>query len=575
MLGGVTRIATMKRKWLLATGFAALSLVVSVPSVHGQTPLRRPAAAPATPAPARPKLVVLLVVDQMRGDYVDKFLHQWTGGLRRLVDEGAWFHEAAYPYATTETCVGHATISTGSFPASHGMVSNSWWDRESHKMVACTTDPNAKNSGYAGVTAKGGDSAWRMEVPAFAEELKFQTNGATRVVSFSLKARAAITMAGHKADAVTWADAGGWVTSSVYGAMPFIDQYAKAHPVKDDYGKTWTPTLPRNSYWYDEKSTGSVPPEGWDLTFPHSLRGKAAGDAPDAAFYEQWASSPFSDVYLTKFAETAVDSLGLGQGGGIDFLAVSYSALDYVGHAFGPRSWEIQDILVRLDGDLADLFAHLDKKVGRGNYVVALSADHGVVPIPEDMQKTGADAGVFRLTELQERMEKALEPFGFPKPAIAQIATGEVYFAPDVYERLRENDKAMRAVIDAGLAQPGVAAIFRAEQVQNSPATQSPILAAVANGYFPGRSGDLFIVPNPYWFMDRTPAGKARSYGTSHSSPYNYDQHVPVLFMGFGIRHGEYFDAVTPADVAPTLAALCGITLATRDGHPLAQALAK
>jgi predicted AlkP superfamily pyrophosphatase or phosphodiesterase len=191
------------------------------------------------------------------------------------------------------------------------------------------------------------------------------------------------------------------------------------------------------------------------------------------------------------------------------------------------------------------------------------------------MQKTGADAGVFRLTELQERMEKALEPFGFPKPAIAQIATGEVYFAPDAYERLRENDKAMRAVIDAGLAQTGVAAIFRAEQVQNRPATQSPIQAAVANGYFPGRSGDLFIISNPYWFMDRTPAGKPRSYGTSHSSPYNYDQHVPVLFMGFGIRHGEYFDAVTPADVAPTLAALCGITLATRDGHPLAQALAK
>jgi hypothetical protein len=150
-----------------------------------------------------------------------------------------------------------------------------------------------------------------------------------------------------------------------------------------------------------------------------------------------------------------------------------------------------------------------------------------------------------------------------------------VYFAPDVYERLRQNDKAMRAVIDAALAQPGVAAVFRAEQVQDRPATQSPIQSAVANGYFPGRSGDLFIIPKPYWFMDRSPANKPRSYGTSHSSPYNYDQHVPVLFMGFGIRHGQYFDTVTPADIAPTLAALCGITLATRDGHALAQALAK
>src|SRR5712672_4307267 len=239
MLGRETRIARSKGKYFLAASLASASLVISVPGVDGQTPTRRPAAAPTTKAPARPKLVVLLVVDQMRGDYVDKFLHQWHGGLRRLVDEGAWFHEAAYPYATTETCVGHATISAGSFPASHGMVSNSWWDRESRKMVACTADPNAKNSGYAGVTAKGGDSAWRMEVPSFAEELKFQTNGATRVVTFSLKARAAITMAGHKADAVTWADAGGWVTSSVYGPMPFVEEYAKTHPIKEDYAKTW------------------------------------------------------------------------------------------------------------------------------------------------------------------------------------------------------------------------------------------------------------------------------------------------------------------------------------------------
>jgi len=394
-------------------------------------------------------------------------------------------------------------------------------------------------------------------------------------VTFSLKARAAITMAGHKADAVTWADAGGWVTSSVYGAMPFIDQYATAHPIKNDYGKTWTPALPRNVYWYDEKSTGSVPPEGWGLTFPHPLRGKSAGDVPDDAFYEQWASSPFSDTYLTKFAEAAVDSLGLGEGGGTDFLAISYSAVDYVGHEFGPRSWEIQDVLVHLDGDLADLFAHLDKKVGRGNYVVALSSDHGVVPTPEDIQKTGIDAGIFRLTDLQERMEKALEPFHFSKPAIAQIATNEVYFSADVYEKLRENDKAMRAVLDAALAQPGVAAVFRAEDVQNRPATQSPIQAAVANGYFPRRSGDLFIIPKPYWFMDRSPANKARSYGTSHSTPYNYDQHVPILLMGFGIRHGKYFDPVTPADMAPTLAVLCGITLATRDGHHLVEALQK
>ena len=226
--------------------------------------------------PRRPKLVVLLVVDQMRGDYVDKFLPQWTGGLRRLVEEGAWFHDAAYPYADTATCVGHATISTGALPATHAMVANAWWDREGQKMVTCTEDPNAKNLAYAGASATGGDSAWRMELPAFAEELKYQTSGGTRVVTFSLKARAAITLAGHKGDAVTWAEGGGWVTSSPYGTVPFVEQYAKAHPIKEDYGKTWTRALPDGSYWYDERAAGAVAPEGWSLTFPHPLRGKAA-----------------------------------------------------------------------------------------------------------------------------------------------------------------------------------------------------------------------------------------------------------------------------------------------------------
>src|SRR5580700_10213557 len=562
---------------------AALWVAISTPAAPRQVavPLNKakPGAAagraPVQQSSARPKLVVMLVVDQMRADYVDKFRGQWTGGLKRLVEEGAWFRDAAYPYAATETCVGHATISTGALPATHGMVANAWWDRDTQKMVTCTADPNVKNTGYAGASPKGGDSAWRMQVPAFAEELKFQTGSATRIVTFSLKARAAITMAGHKADAATWFKGGGWVTSSVYGTMPFIEAYASAHPVKADYGKTWALTLPESAYWYDEKATGAVPPQGWELTFPHPLRGKADSSEPDEAFYQQWAASPFADMYLTKLAESAVDSLGLGKGGGVDYLGVSYSTLDYVGHAFGPRSWEIQDVLVRLDQDLGELFTNLDKKVGRGNYVVALSADHGVVPVPEDMQKTGADAGVLHLPDVQERIEKALEPLNFPKPAIARITGSDIYFVPNVYEKLKGDAAAMSTVLDAIKSAPGVADVYRSEQIAGRPATQSPLLEAMADSYLPGRSGDLFIVPKPYWLMDGTAVGKARSYGTGHGTPYNYDQHVPILLMGYGIQPGEYFDEVTPADIAPTLASLCGITLAPRDGRVLGEALAK
>jgi predicted AlkP superfamily pyrophosphatase or phosphodiesterase len=524
---------------------------------------------------ARPKLVVMLVVDQMRGDYVDKFLGQWNGGLQRLVEQGAWFDEAAFPYAATETCVGHSTISTGSFPATHGMVANAWWDRDTQKMVSCTADPKVKNIGYGGLATSGGDSAWRMQIPAFAEELKFQSAGPTRVVTLSLKARAAITMAGHKADAAVWFDGatGAWTTSSAYSVAPFVEKYTTQHPVKEDMGKTWALALPASAYLYDEKATGAVPPAGWELTFPHALRGKGGSGEADAEYYEQWSSSPFAETYLTRLAETAVDELHLGSGKGTDYLGVSYSSVDYVGHEFGPRSREIQDILVRLDHDLGELFAHLDKTVGRGNYVVALSADHGVVPIPEDMAATGADAGVLHLGELKERLEKALNDLNYPKPSIARVTAGDIYFAPGIYERLKSDGAAMRALIEAAQAQPGVAEILTAEEVRERPATGNPIVRAVAESYFPRRSGDLFIVPKPYWLMDGTSAGKARSYGTGHGTPYNYDQHVPVLLMGFGIRPGKYSRPVTPAAIATTFAALCGITLASRDAQVLAEAL--
>jgi hypothetical protein len=457
------------------------------------------------------------------------------------------------------------------------MVANAWWDRNDQKMVTCTADPDpsVKNIGYAGATPKGADTAWRMAVPSFAEELKFQTSGATRIVAFSLKERAAITMAGHKADAATWFDGGAWVTSSPYGTLPFIEEQAKSHPAKADFGKTWSLSLPEGAYWYGEKALGAVPPDGWNLTFPHPLRGKTGAGEPDSVFFEQWASSPYADTALTELAEKAVDALNLGKAAATDFLAVSYSSVDYVGHKFGPRSREIQDILVRLDKDLGELFAHLDKRVGRGNYVVALSADHGVVPIPEDMQSTGADAGMLHLPELQEGIEKALEPFHYAKPAVAQISGSDVYFAPGVYDKLQQDRAALQAVFDAALAQPGVAAIYRAEELRDRPATQSPSHRAFANSYFPGRSGDLFILPKPYWLMDSTALGKPRSYGTGHGVPYNYDQHVPVLLMGFGIQPGQYFQPITPADIAPTFAALCGITLSSRDGHVLAEALKK
>jgi predicted AlkP superfamily pyrophosphatase or phosphodiesterase len=541
-------------------------------------PAGRAKATPSVLKPAattHPKLVVMIVVDQMRADYVDRFRGQWTAGLKRLVDQGAWFREAAYPYAATETCVGHATISTGALPTASGIVANAWWDRDTQKMTTCTADPNAKNTGYAGTITKGGDSAWRLRVPTFTDELRLQSGSATRVVTFSLKARTAIMLGGHKADAATWFDNNGWVTSNAYGTMPFIEAYAKAHPVKEDYGKTWTLSLPATAYKYDEKALGAVAPAGWELTFPHPLRGKGTSSEADEEFYGQWGTSPFADTYLTKLAEEAVDQLGLGKSGGIDYLGVSYSSPDYIGHAFGPRSWEIQDTYIKLDKDLGELFAHLDAKVGAGNYVVALSADHGVVPTPEDMQQTGADAGVLPLPDLQQKIEDTLKTFNYTAPAVARIASSDLYFSTGTYDKLKTDPAAMKAVLDAIRSVPGVADVYRAEELADRPATRSLIRAAESSSFFPGRSGDLLIVAKPYWLAVSAPSGKARDYGTGHGTPYYYDQHVPVIFMGWGIQSGEYFGNVTPADIAPTFAYLCGITLSIRDGRILSEAIAK
>jgi predicted AlkP superfamily pyrophosphatase or phosphodiesterase len=550
-----------------------LLLLFRVPGVNSQT--NRPAATQKAAPPGRPKLVVMIVVDQMRADYVDKFRGQWKGGLRRLVEEGAWFREAAYPYAATETCVGHSTISTGAFPLNHGMVANTWWDRDAQKMVTCTNDDGVKNIAYAGGSTKGGDSAVRMRLPAYAEELKYQIGGATRVVTFSLKARAAITLAGHKADAVTWFENGAWTTSTPFNTQPFIEEFLKRHPVAEDYGKTWALSLPQSSYLYDENATGAATVSGWTTTFPHALRGKDGGSTPDAAFFTQWTTSPFADTYLTRLAEASVDSLALGKRASTDYLGLAYSSTDYVGHTFGPHSREIQDMLVRLDKDLGELFAHLDQKVGRGNYVVALSADHGVAPIPADMQKTGSDAGILNLGELKERIENALEPFNFPKPAIARLSGNEIYFAQGVYDRLRHEPPALKAVLDAALAAPGVAAVFRAEEMNSARKTVSHLHTAVELSYFAERCGDLYVLPRPYWLTASSAEGAKRSTGTGHGTPYYYDQRVPILFMGFGIQPGQYFGEVTPADIAPTLGALTGVTLAAHDGRILSEALQK
>ncbi len=532
-------------------------------------------APPSADAAARqqhPKLVVLLVVDQMRADYLEKYDAKFSYGFVRLMKQGAWFTHAAYPYAKTVTCAGHATVSTGDFPSTHGMINNTWWDRDAGKMVTCTGDPRTTLLTYGrpaevSSESKPGESAWRMKAPAFAEQLRTQSAG-SRVVTLSLKPRAAISLAGHSADSVTWFDDEHWVTSGAFGdsLRPELQDRLKDAHIEHTFGEV--PRLSSNITALASNFAPAPPP----FTNAPALIAADLMKVKPIRSFDDWEASGFSDQYLESLAKTQIEKLKLGRGDGTDFLAISFSALDLVGHAKGPDSLEVRTTLYYLDATIGALFDDLDSNVGQRNYVVALTGDHGVAPIPELAAKTGMDAGRADVEELKARVTKALAPFGGGEHPIAAFTDGDLYLAPGVWEKVSGDPKALDAAIAAIRSVAGVADVFRADQLNELAAT-NPLAKAASLSEFPGRGGDLVVLTKPYWFFDRRDKSRAWGEGTTHGSPYPYDQDVPIILMGAGIRAGKYSDAVTPADIAPTLAKLTGITIARTDGRPLAAAL--
>jgi len=511
-------------------------------------------APPQTQPSTRPSLVVVIVVDQMRTDYIERGLPHFTGGLRRLATEGTWFRDAAYPYLNTVTCAGHSTIGTGSLPYRHGMVLNAWWDRETGRSRPCTSDGTVRNIGYSGKAA-GGDSARSLLVPTLAETLRRETGG--RTVALSLKSRSSIPLVGRSATAIAWFDElTGWTTSTAYAPtkLPWLDRYFAANPVKADAGRTWERLLSPSHYEGVDDGTGERFPQGWTQTFPHVL----ATTVPP--FTAQWQRSPFADEYLGKLAGAAVNSFGLGRGKGVDFLAVSFSTLDLVGHQFGPASHEVQDVVLRLDRTIGALLDHLDKTVGRGRYVVALSADHGVGSLTEQYAGAGRQGG----TESLAAINGALAPFfGEGKYAVHSAYT-DLYFAPGVLRKLEANPNAAAAVLAALKKLPALAHAFYASEIAAPEARQAsdPVRRAAALSYHPERSGDIIVVPRPGWMLSTTSAA-------THGTLYTHDQQVPVIFYGPGVAAGVRGGAATPADIAPTLGALVGVPFAAPDGRPL------
>ena len=385
-----------------------------------------------------------------------------------------------------------------------------------------------------------------------------------RSVALSLKPRSAVTLTGHKATAVLWFDdRGGWTTSTAFtpGPVPFLQAFIDANPITADYDKVWERTLPLSAYQGQDDMKGEGKVAGWSTTFPHPLA--VPGGKVDADFYARWQRSPYADEYLGRMAAASIDALKLGQGSTTDFLGVSFSATDGVGHVYGPRSHEIQDLLVRLDRTIGKLIEHLDTAVGPGNYVLGLSADHGVSEIPEQI-------GGGRVSS-KSRVDG---PAGRPR---SRARTGDARALVHLHEHLPGRPARQASLEGQGAARGRVQGApdrgRRRVRVLGTGSRDERRRARRATAYaarrrsatFPGRSGDIIIAPKEKWLMSTAV--------TTHGSQYSYDQRVPVILFGASVRAGRYTGAATPADLMPTLAAVAKVKIAKTDGHVLTEAI--
>ncbi len=536
---------------------AALAVLITLLAVPGL-----PAQVPAHTR--KPKLVVMISVDQMRGDYIDRYQQQWSQGLKRLISEGAWFRQADYPYYNTVTCAGHASMSTGTVPAVHGMVLNQWWERNNSRLVSCTDDDDEQLITY-GIPVKGvGHSARHLMTTTLADEMRLQGTPAPRVVSISLKARSAINLGGHRPDAVIWLDEanGEWVTSTAFAkaTVPYFADYIARHPLRHEMGRAWDRTLPKERYLYDGSAQGRQRTALITKDFPHIVKGD--GTEVAGAFTDAWESSPHSDAYLAGLAGAALDALKLGRGAGTDYLAISFSALDKVGHDFGQDSHEVQDVMIRLDRELGTLLDKLDREVGNGNYVLGLTSDHGVAPVPERLKAQGFDAGRINTVAIGRQIDEVLVRELGPGSYRTRVIYNDIYFNEGVYLKLTQNTGAMEAVLATVRKTPGVWRVYQKSELSAS----DPFTRASAFSHYDGRSGDIKMLGRSNWIT----SSSTSTHGTGH----RYDTRVPVILFGAGIKTGEYLQPSAPIDLAPTLAFLTGLTLPDAMGRVLSEALA-
>lgn len=522
---------------------------------------------------ARPRLVLLIVVDQFRYDYLERFGDLFgPGGLRRLMREGASWTETNYDHMPTYTAPGHSTLMTGAWPAETGIIANDWPDRDSGRFVSSVSDTTATLlDGEPGEVAS---SPRRLMASTLGDELRLKTNDRSKVIGISVKDRSAILPSGRHANAAYWFSqrSGRMVSSNYYfNSLPaWVKSFNETRPADKFFGMKWERLLPEAEYL--KRAGADAPPwenigevKGETNTFPHTVTGGAS--APGADFYGALDYTPFSNDLLVSFTEAAITNENLGADDDTDVLTVSFSANDYVGHRFGPYSQELMDITLRVDRSIAALLDFVNQRVGLQNTLVVFTADHGVAPVPEHANALGLPGGRIKSDDVLRAMRLGVSARynsknAQPDPTADYVLklgdrtafyNGNLYFNEAALKRDGVSEEEIeRVACDAAMTVPGISRCFTRAQLEHGVVSfADPVARRVFHGFYPRRSGDCIVVYEAFKYLgDFIPA--------THGSPYSYDTHVPLLIMGGGVAPGRYNQAATPADIAPTLASLLG-----------------
>jgi predicted AlkP superfamily pyrophosphatase or phosphodiesterase len=496
-----------------------------------------------------PKLIVVIVIDQFRGDYLERYHDQFgDAGFRLLMDHGAYFPNCYYNYANTRTAPGHSTLFTGAYSNGHGIAANEWWDPKKKKMVTSVEDDDTR---FVGVPdSKTGASPHNLLADTLGDELKLATQGKARVFGVSLKDRGAIIPAGFAGDAAYWIEpkSGVWITSTYYrDALPkWVQDFNSGRPAKY-WGREW------------KNSQGEV---------LASTAHRKAKDGSEAGFYEVIGGTTLGNEYEFEFAKELVVYENVGRGPATDLLTVSLSPNDILGHRVGPDSPEMAQMALDLDHELADFFNFLGHQVGLAEVWIALSADHGVSSLPEAVKKLHIPAANVGGAKIEEQINAVVTSKFSPGHPAAYVKLDYplAWLDPDTFSAAHVREGDAEAAVGEAMKLAGLRDYYTKSQLAAGEAPNTPLGRKYLNSYSPQGSWFVMGVPDIYTVG---PGG-----GTDHTSPYNYDTHVPLAFYGLPFRTGTYRSNIETIDLAPTLASLLGINPPTHSvGHVLTEAL--